>query len=355
MSLSPKYKYTVEHKGKIANTNNYMNLTSDECEQIRTEYYKKPNIALVKRELHEIYTGRTTDIPLITKYYLKDLMAKVRIHHSKWSIEECLENDDIIRFLMGKTIGNKDIYSDRDDLITKFETVLRLGSKGITAKPSNFPIKECKRILKEYNVNDNYYDFSCGWSARMLSSMSTGLNYFGTDPNYLLTERINEMYDILKDMFPTLPTSDIRTQGSQVFVPEWENKIGLAFSSPPYFMLEDYRVGEQSCNEDTNYQDWLDGYLTGTLTNIHKYLIFEGNLLVNIKGYKNFDLVCDTIKTAESVGFEYKGTTSLSNISRPLSKSRKGELLDTDEDVMLFRKIGSGDFKPKKQSNIYDW
>jgi len=100
-----------------------------------------------------------------------------------------------------------------------------------------------RNIIKKYNINDNWYDFSCGWGVRLLCAMSEKVNYFGTDPNYLLTDQLNLLVSDYKANIGLTTLTDIRTQGSQEFIPEWENTMGLAFSSPPYFDLEDYVVG----------------------------------------------------------------------------------------------------------------
>ena len=57
-------------------------------------------------------------------------------------------------------------------------------------KPSNFPIKTVDYIINKYNINDKYYDFSCGWGVRLLSSFRNNISYYGTDPNNILVQRL---------------------------------------------------------------------------------------------------------------------------------------------------------------------
>ena len=76
----------------------------------------------------------------------------------------------------------------------------------------------------------------------MLSALRNGIEYYGTDPNYLLTERLEELHKDYDKVNGVNTFAKIYTQGSEVFIPEWVNTIGVAFSSPPYFDLEDYYI-----------------------------------------------------------------------------------------------------------------
>ena len=86
--------------------------------------------------------------------------------------------------------SNKKIYPPNKELIKNFETSLRISGGRVTMNPSNYPIKSADYIINKYNVNNNYYDFSCGWGIRLLSSLKANVNYFGTDPNPLLVKRL---------------------------------------------------------------------------------------------------------------------------------------------------------------------
>lgn len=345
-------KILIEHLGKSFYTKHYdSSLTDSDCEDIRNEYFAKPPMIKIIKELEGLAKQRTATTN-INRYYVNDLMAKVLVHYNKWTIEEAFQSNDIIRFMVAKTQINKDVYLDTQSREEKIRRVIQLGTKGVTSAVPNYPVKSVKDILDKYDVNGNYYDYSCGWGARMLGSLASNINYHGTDPNYLLTERLHELSALYKEVNYSDTTVDIRTQGSEVFVPEWKNKMGIAFSSPPYFALEDYRIGEgQSVKEDTSYQDWLDGYWTGTVKNIHKYLVDDDVLLVNINDYGKYALVADTRKICEDNGFVMVDTEQLSNISRI---RRDGGLTENDEDIMVFRKKGFENVKPKSKNTFDD-
>jgi len=272
----------------------------------------------------------------ITNYFVKDLMAKTVLYYCKWSIEDVFNCKDLMAYYVRKTQLNKKIYPDNKPLIKNVETAFRLGGKGVARKPSNFPLKTVDAILEKYNVNNNWYDFSCGWGSRLIGALKNKVNYFGTDPNYLLCDRLKDLAQTYKETIRECNSSvDIRCIGSEIYIPEYENKMGLAFSSPPYFCLEDYKVGEQSYKDGVLYQDWLENYMSKTIENIYKYLVDDGYFLINVNNFDEFCLVSDTKKIAESVGFTYVCTETLENIKRCNSNATFN---DNSEGIMVFKK-----------------
>ena len=326
----------IEYKGEILETKHYKEMSDELFEKLKYEYYKKPDFDSVRQQFISIANGGTINNE-ITNYYVKDLMSKTKIYYNKWSIEDVFNYKPLLCRFYAQIETNDEVFSKDKPVIENIETALRLGGKGIASKPANFPIKTVDEILKKYNVNNNYYDFSCGWGARLTGSLKNRVNYYGTDPNYLLTERLQELANDYKNITRQNTTVDIRTQGSEIFIPEWENKIGLAFSSPPYFYLEDYKIGNQSYKPGTTYQEWKDNYLRPTFKNIFQYLIKEGYFILNINDFENFKLVEDSIEIAEKVGFNFIGEHKLDNIKRCNSKQ---EFNDNSEKILVFVKKG---------------
>lgn len=329
----------IEYKGKILETTLYKEMTEEEYEDIVNEYYTKPNFEEVKKQFVALSKGGVKNNH-ITNYYVKDLMAKTLIYFNKWSIEEVFEHKPLVEFFMGKANNNKKVFPDTMTNCQKIETAFRLCGKGVASKPANFPIKTVDEILENYNINNNYYDFSCGWGARLTSALKNKVNYYGTDPNYLLTEKLEQLGKDYKETLKQDTIVDIRTQGSEIFVPEWENKIGVAFSSPPYFYLEDYKIGNQSYKEGTSYEEWKENYLKPTFRNIY-YLIKEGYFILNINNFKEFNLVEDSIEIAKEIGFELIGEHKLKNIKRcygTTSIDNKGGINDNSERILVFMK-----------------
>ena len=333
-----KPKKLITYKGSTINTIHYSDLSDKKFEELREQYYRKPNISLVKEELHKIKNASNRNMN-ITKYFFRDIMAKVSLDGNPWTIEEVFESKDVLGILYSFIHVNDKIFPPEVPDIDKIETALRIGPR-VTQKPSNYPMQSVRDILTKYDINGNYYDYSCGWGVRLLGSLSTGLNYYGTDPNDLLTPRLRELGELYKKVNNSELVVDIRTHGSEEYIPEWENKIGVAFTSPPYFAYEDYRVGEnQSYKKDeTTYEMWLDNYWKGTVKNVHKYLLNEGAFLVNIQSYGKYKLQEDCKRIAEENGFYLVETMNLKTTARPTINNN--EELTADEDIMVFAKTG---------------
>lgn len=330
--------FKIEYLDKIFLTNHMSNISDEECSQIKTKYYEKPNKNLVHKNLKRIHNGGTM-VGSITEYYVKDLMAKVKLLSARWSIEEMLDCNDLIRYFCSRIASSDTVYPKDKDIHTNFKTALQISGGRIVMKPSNFPMKTIDYILEKYNTNGNYYDFSCGWGVRMLSSFKNNINYYGTDPNFVLVERLNQMSKDYQTVNNVKRVSDIRCQGSELFVKEWEGKMGLVFSSPPYYCLEDYKIGEQSI-KDRTYEQWLDEYIGETVKNCLLYLEKGGYFLVNVKnfsqGSKVYNIYDDIFSLVKKINeFMYIGTEKLINKKRPSSK----ENLDTNENIMVFQKI----------------
>lgn len=334
----------INYLGKTYKSEIRKELTDEEFNQIREDYYRKPDFNDVKNQFIKIENGGTKT-NFITNYYVKDLMAKVKIHYNNWTIEEALNYKPLMEFFAGKCAKNKKVFPDDKPLSHNIETAFRLCGFKTCSKPSNFPFASADNILRQYNANGIYYDFSCGWGIRLLSSLRNHISYIGTDPNYELTERLIQMGDDYKEATGNNTLFKILTQGSELFISKLEGKVGLAFSSPPYFNLEDYKIGDQSWHDGVSYDDWKNGYLTSTIENIYRYLIADGYFAININNfnkYNNYNLVGDTIQIAKSIGFKIYDVHELTNITRCSGHKQwdAGEICwhDNNEKIVVFRK-----------------
>ena len=323
----------IEYKGERLETTFIEELTEQQYVDVKREYYKLPNKKEVINEIATLLNGGVQNTN-ITNYYFKDLMAKVRVYYNKWSIEDAFDYKPILDTFYAKTLNNGKVFTS-ENILDNIETAFRLGGKGVASKVANFPIYKVEEILRRYNVNNKWYDMSCGWGARLTTALKKRVDYYGTDPNYLLVDRLEQLNKDWKEITQMKSNVEIRPHGSEVHVNEWENTMGLCFTSPPYFYLEDYKIGEQSWKKGTTYQEWLDNFLKPTIENCHSYLIDKGYLAININNFDKYNLVGDTEKIANSVGFELVEKIVLENISRVNST---GDFNDNDEQIMVFMK-----------------
>lgn len=335
-------KKIIEYLGqKYEPTYEYDLLSEDEYNWLRNEYYKKPNFKEVEKEFICIDKGGTKNTN-ITNYYVRDLMDKVINKNNRWCIEDVLNCRELLSYFWYRTKLNNKVFLPNEKPRRKLDTAFRIGGRTIASRPSNFPIKTIDEILKKYNVNNYWYDFSCGWGARLTGALKNRVNYFGTDPNYILVDRLKQ---IVKDYKNTNNLNrgifDIRACGSEEFIPEWENKVGLAFSSPPYYDLEDYRIGNQSYKIGVEYKDWLNNYLEPTIKNIYKYLVKDGYFCINIKNIDGIDIINDLFNICQFNKFKLKEIVELKQCkkySNKLKGNKDGGFIDINENIYVFIK-----------------
>ena len=329
-------KYTIEYNGQSLITKNWGPVTEDELAQYREEYYKTPDLDVVKKQMKKI-TSDGVMIDKITRYYFRDLMAKVKLSTAKWSVEDVLNNTDLCGVFKAKVLNSPKVFKPEVSMGYNIERAIALGGKGYAKVPTQFPFKVSNYIYSKYNINDNVYDFSCGWGSRLLGALKYNLNYYGTDPNNLLCNRLNVLIYDYKTTIKRTNVVDIRCQCSEIFIPEWENTIGLAFSSPPYFSLEDYKIGNQSWKEGVTYGEWLENYMYPTLNNCIRYLVDGGLLAINIKD-TTVPIATDVNKYLEDK-LEFVESIPLENIKR--LKSTGGLTDSTDELIYIYKKINT--------------
>lgn len=345
-------KYKITHCGKSITTIHYMDMEDSMYNDIVNEFYSKPARDVLLQNLRDIKEGKC-GLNNINRYYFRSLMAECGGIKCKWSVAELLASKELVGMMMERTIGNVFYEKYHPNLYDRFLATLQMSGKGIAVLPGSFPLKTVDQILQKYNLNGNYYDFSCGWGVRLLGALRNNINYFGTDPNYKLTEQLHQLVEDYKeantpqteslwgDNTPLFPSVDIRTHGSEDFVSEWVGKMGVAFTSTPYFNIEDYRYGNQSWKEGTTLEQWLNNYMFPTFDNIFQYLVDEGHCLLNIKEPPNVFFIDRIIEYAKSIGFVYLGKEVLQLAIKTGGKNDgSGESVSysSDEGIYVFKK-----------------
>lgn len=334
----------ITYKGISQNSSIERKLTDEEFKNIAIEFYKKPDFKKVLQQFVSIHSG-SCKMDKIYQYYLKQVMSKAIGPGASWSIDDGLHYKPIMEYFAGKVDAGGDFFPKTFTLAENIETAFRLCGIRYCVKLPNYPIQSVDYILSKYNINNNWYDYSCGWAARMLGALKNGVNYFGTDPNNELFDVLNQITDDYKTVNKSsISKVDIRNTGSEYYISEWEHKMGVCFSSPPYYNMEDYVIGDQSYKAGVTYEEWLENYMRKTIKNIYKYLIDEGYFIINIKNFKEYNLEDDTNRIATEEGFKLYEIESLKNIKRCHgdAKSKRGEKTvtfnDNDEHIYVFKK-----------------
>jgi tRNA1(Val) A37 N6-methylase TrmN6 len=234
-----------------------------------------------------------------------------------------------------KVINNRVAYADRVTPASML-TGLKLMSKETR---TNFSPLMAKMIIDKFSDNrpKNILDYSMGFGGRLLGTMSAKMphQYFGIEPwkeNILSAEK---MLDFIEEVIPdSKKRFKTYNQGSEILIPSLEDKIDIAFSSPPYFNYEKYVDEDTQCyNKYPNYADWLEKYWDETVKNIQKYLKKDGLLILNIKNVKKYNLQKDMVDIIEKNGLVLQETLDYS-LSGRYGNFKK----DKTEPIYVFKK-----------------
>jgi DNA modification methylase len=297
-------------------------MSEETYQYIINNFYEKSDY---QTQLTNIVNRKGQMVNKIYANLFENLANDTVLHHSKFSINEVLNDKILLSTMYNKTFSNDKVYTGT--LIQNVKTVFRIGGKGFAQKPTNFPLKTMDLLLQKYTkIGDTYYDPCAGWGVRMLGAARNGVNYIGVDTNRELCKNLNVLGENINEIKKFDFT--ILNHGSEIDF-EIGKKVDFIFTSPPYFNLEQYvdmpKMG---------YQDWLNNFVEPMVKNCHKFLKNGGFVAININNFKNFDLYGDTFNIMKKY-FEYHEELELNNIQRINSKK---ELNDNSEKIMVFRK-----------------
>lgn len=223
-------------------------------------------------------------------------------------------------------------------------TYLRKGPLTYTHVVSNFSPRVARDIYFRFSGERerkglNCLDTSCGFGARMSAVLLSGMNYYGIDPNESLNNKLKECENFYRESGAVEENQicDIRCQGSEIFIPEWVNKMDISFTSPPYFDYELYSDDEYASTSNiSDIKEWVSKFVIPTVVNTIEYVKPGGYIMINssdrITKYellsiwkRCFELHKDIIEYIET--FEIEGKTA---------PSVKG--VKYAEQVIVFRK-----------------
>lgn len=228
--------------------------------------------------------------------------------------------------------------------MTKDQVKIRVGlipdyirkvSKYGVARVYNFRPLTARALVARFGKEDGIvYDFSAGFGGRMLGTMIAfdRVNYIGIDPNRETYENLLKLKDFLLNDAKCQGKIEVYCEKSEDFCPrDLVEKVDFAFSSPPYFDLEQYSDDLDQCyRRFPSYPLWKEKYLRATLKNIHQLLKKEGHLAINIKN-TNYNLADDLVEIGKEEGLH------LVEVLEMELASRKEE--GRTEPIFVFQKI----------------
>ena len=109
--------------------------------------------------------------------------------------------------------------------------------------------------------------------------------------------------------------------GSEDFKPEQTEFVDFAFTSPPYFNLEQYTEEDSQCYvKYPTLESWFEGYVRPTIKNIYSMLKYDRYYAVNIADFNvngvRVEFVDKWIEISKEEGFEYVNNISMREQAR---------------------------------------
>lgn len=321
-------KKIIEHLGQSIKTSVEFDLLPHEfVEDIRKQFYHKPTYEEVDNEIAKLTKGEKFQRRLVLDYYIRDELFNNKMLGNKWTVNEFMNSDELVSMAYA-FIKQKTKFFTSESIYTVFNQYFRASNMSVVKRLSNFPFNTAVKVIKDYNFNNNYFDYSSGWSIRMMASVFNKVNYHSVDTNDKLVESLLNLKEHVSRHNSEL-TIDLKCQPSQDYIPEYKNKMGLCFSSPPYFDLELYNGSLTSTTTHSKYEDWLTGYLHKTIDNCFDYIVDGGYFIINIKDTKKRKMLTDS-ELYLNKKFKYVERLELKN-SKLYS--------NVNEDIAVFRKV----------------
>lgn len=192
--------------------------------------------------------------------------------------------------------------------------------------------------------NQMFITGNCGFGGRLLGALSSknDYKYVGTDPNTETMYNLHRLGEYIEMVTGREDSYELHCCGSEDFKGP-ANSVDFAFSSPPYFDLEVYSNEPTQCfNKFPELDEWLEGYVRGTVKNIYHMLKPGCCYAVNIadfkvKGGKEVAYVDEWIRISTEEGMPLYDTVYLGVTARAGTKLQAaGEL--KKENILVFKK-----------------
>lgn len=341
-------------------------------ELLRSIIYKKYPMEDLKQQLitfHEenvdpyVLNDAGKSTAKISIHFFREEQYRAKNARSLYSPDDLLSSDELLQKAYEKIDKKPNYYKPEYGDDRNFINFIT-NDANFCSKVAIFSPNLARKIYERWCPvpHANIHDASAGWGNRCLAAISSkyGYNYFGTDPNTALHEKYKQQADFVRETLQINPEVDIRCQGSEVFVPEWEGKMDLSFTSPPYFATEKYSDDDmQSAKQFGNYESWRDDFMRPTIKNVYKYLKPGAYYLLNLKNltsaFGNFPAFNDWCVVAQEEGFIledivpmfYQSTRQFGTSSKT-GKKREVKFNGDKEPVAVLR-------KPTKDDNMEEY
>jgi hypothetical protein len=197
------------------------------------------------------------------------IKAKTRRHIS---FHQALKDKTLMKYINGKirTVrGNNTSSINSTQLLRKRYSLFQLYYGSI----NQFRPTEARRVYCKLQPKIGVLDFSAGWGGRCLGAMSYGVPYIGIDANTKMRSSYTNMIRAVE------PTADV----TLVFQPSEtvdfsRYNYDLIFTSPPYFMIEEYEKMPQYGSKE----GFLEKFFRPVVASAWKNLKSPGYMALNM-------------------------------------------------------------------------
>lgn len=315
--------------------------------ELKLEYAKLRNLdaSSILNENGEIKNSNSTCTDVL-KHFCGELFYAAKGEKNKTkSCVEVFNNDELLMAVLKNRSGWNSSKEDgrvRPYVFSMSDEMLIQGmrSSGLAYTVSTFKPVIAKFVYEKYvPKNGRVWDYSAGWGARSIAAGSLDMEYYGFDPStYNHINQLMNFFNIKGKVFGECSeNTDAYSQ-----IGELKNTFDISFSSPPYFVLENYSSKEtQSDIRYSNYEEWLDKFWKKLAENNIEFILKPDGIfgVVIVEKVKKHQIGQDMISICEKLGLSFiekiPFKTSRSHLS---SKKETKSITKTTEGIYLFKK-----------------
>lgn len=222
--------------------------------------------------------------------------------NDRMSMLDTFNDDDLLK----KVIRNR---IDGQFNITGNMLKQGLSNSKAAYKASVYNPMIAKFIYEKFSQPDDIvYDFSMGFGQRLLAALSINhpLTYIGVDPMEKTVDGNQNLFSFFNQNVPMLNKKvKLHCIGSENYCDlQYEGKIALAYSCPPYFNIEKYENNSKQAYFNDSYIDFINVWWRKTSQNILKLLKDDGIIALNVQDMVDgFNLGKDMCNVLRECGF----------------------------------------------------
>lgn len=138
---------------------------------------------------------------------------------------------------------------------------------------NQFPPSIAKYIYCKFKPKRGILDFSAGWGGRALAAMSLDIPYTGVDTN----RSLKKGYDAMVKAYEPGSKIQMIWQPSET-VDFSKISYDLVFTSPPYFMIEEYK----NMKSYEGKKNFIESFFVPVVEEAFKYLPAGGHMALNM-------------------------------------------------------------------------